>query len=387
MNAKKSINRSKFWKGALQFAKRNTDDIEVVSPYNPLLDKYFDNQVDMVSIKKIARNTITENPNVSENSIDINSDSSNNKTSTKELTTEDCKEVEKHIKEVFQELVTNKHIEKYEENTIKKRIRNEVQREKQVEYKDTQKQNSTMISSVHKEGNDYSLSLNNQHNDPTSYANSNYRSLLRQSSMNSQRSLQKTYSLNSQRNSYEPYSLSNQRDTYEPYSLSSQRDTYELYSLSSQRDTYEPYSLNSQGDTYNTYSLNSQRDTYNTYSLNSQGDTYNTYSIANERNSCEPYSLKDQLYGNSMSFYNDCGSQSIFGQRDSVNTTVNSMHYSNRYIQDAHRDYDSTNTFTSQISSFDNQHLLNNVYHSSKSFAKSIYFILIENSYRFSNQY
>ena len=39
MNAKKTVNRSIYWKGALQFAKRNTDNIEAVFPYSPLLDK------------------------------------------------------------------------------------------------------------------------------------------------------------------------------------------------------------------------------------------------------------------------------------------------------------------------------------------------------------
>ena len=114
MDAKKSVNRSKYWKGALQFAKRNTDDIEVVSPYNPLLDKYFDNQVDMVSIKTVVRNATAEDEKLRKNNVDKSMSRSNSKTSMNELTKEKCTKVEKHIKEVFQELVINKHNEIYE---------------------------------------------------------------------------------------------------------------------------------------------------------------------------------------------------------------------------------------------------------------------------------
>ena len=263
MNAKKSVNRSKYWKGALQFAKRNTDDIEVVSPYNPLLEQYFDNQMDMVSIKNIARNAVTENQIVNENNVELKMETSNNKTSVKELTEEECTEVEKHIKEIFQDLVTNKHIENYEENKKMIKMKNEVRKEKQTEHKDTKLHNPLMNSSVQERGNYCNLSLSYQHNSMP-FSSNRSRSLFEQSSMDFQRSSYHPLSINIQRNS--PLFINDQTNTYNPFSIDNYRKTNNSFSLN---DPLFRDRMNFNNSDFGNHSLYNQRESYNMSSINS----------------------------------------------------------------------------------------------------------------------
>ena len=266
MNAKKSVNRSKYWKGALQFAKRNTDDIEVVSPYNPLLDKYFDNQVDMISINIKAVNAITENQKVRKNNVEKNMVNSNSKTSVKELTEEECTEVEKHIKEVFQDLVTNKHNETYEDNKKMNKIKNKVKKEKQIEYIDIQLNNPLINSCFHERGENCNISRNYQNYNPLSYN----RRLFEQSSMDFQRRSYNTFSMNIQRNSSFPFSMNDQRDTYYPFSIENHRDTFNLFSMND--SLFENHISFDNGD-FGNHSLHSQRESINVLS-NSQERIY-----------------------------------------------------------------------------------------------------------------
>ena len=250
MNAKKHINRSTYWKGALQFAKRNTDNIQVVSPYNPLIDTYFDNRVDRVSINKLAEKQKLKD----DNRVEMTDESAvnNNNNVEEEMTDEECLQVEEEIKATFQNLVTNKHNETYEENLKALRKKNERRREQERRQKEKQMQNKTQSN--------------------------NY--------IGNQGSCWNEYSIAGQQNSFNPVFMDNQ-SSFDSYSaMSNQRSLFEPYSaMNSQMNSIGLYSpMNSQMNSIGSfYTMNDQRSSFGSFStMNSQSYSFNSFSINNQ---------------------------------------------------------------------------------------------------------
>ena len=308
MNAKKSVNRSKYWKGALQFAKRNTDDIEVVSPYNPLLDKYFDNQVDKVSIRQIAINAVKDKQRVSDKILDNNVDYACNKTSIKEMTEKECVEVEKQIKKIFQDLVLTKNNKSYDKSRITNTIKNKVQRDKQLDNKNKWKKTNTLLSGFTEEY--HYPYLNNKPKQLTSCINNDFGESFTQPSLNYCQGKFELTSINIPRKSYQLSSMNNQRNSNtKQYSINCPRNSYNSFSINNQQCRY---SMNIHDNDLRTYSSYSQINTSHITGNNSgylseigqlreQRYFFNSNTITNQSNSSD----YDQFFINTNAFTNN----------------------------------------------------------------------------------
>ena len=143
-------------------------------------------------------------------------DSSNSKTSVKELTKEECAEVEKHIKEVFYDVVTNKYNDVYDGRS------NEVIKDKQMECQVIQKQNAIFTNTLERK------------------------------------------TINDYRNVYEPYSINDKRSSYSLFSMNNQRSSYK-----SINDQHCDFSMNYNDNSLKVHSLYSQRDSFYMTSMDS----------------------------------------------------------------------------------------------------------------------
>ena len=240
--------------------------------------------MDMVSVNTVARNAITEKQTINDNTARI--DNSNSKTAMNVMTEEQCKEVEEHIKKVFQDLVTSKNIETYEEKkkSKMKATKNVVQKEKQIEYNNIMTSNSLGKSEHH-----YNHSLTYKRKNYWSCINDN-RSLHEQTlSFTIQRKPYESYFINSQRKSYNPLSFNDQFSKYPINSYDNHSRTCSIYN---QRESSYLISMNSI-PLSNTYHLHSQRD--NTYSstINSQRNLFDNQYFLDYGSCCNnEYSTK-----------------------------------------------------------------------------------------------